>query len=47
MIYTIWQVDKTGVVYLSKVPPYMKPDKIRTLLRKFGEVTLPSEEQTT
>ncbi|KAJ1490473.1 hypothetical protein T484DRAFT_1613955, partial [Baffinella frigidus] len=32
------QVDKTGVVYLSRVPPYMKPDKIRTLLRKYGEV---------
>ena len=39
----VWQVDKTGVVYLSKVPPYMKPDKIRTLLRKFGEVPRPSE----
>ncbi|KAK3827794.1 MAG: hypothetical protein J3Q66DRAFT_306201 [Benniella sp.] len=30
--------DKTGIVYLSKVPPFMKPIKIRHLLGKFGEI---------
>ena len=29
---------KTGVVYLSKIPPYMKPSKLRQLLTRFGEV---------
>ncbi|KAI1310795.1 RNA-binding ATPase activator esf2 [Mortierella claussenii] len=30
--------DKTGIVYLSKVPPFMKPVKLRHLLGKFGEL---------
>lgn len=29
---------KTGVVYLSTIPPYMKPTKMRQILSKFGEV---------
>ncbi|SCU92525.1 LAME_0F00342g1_1 [Lachancea meyersii CBS 8951] len=29
---------KTGVVYLSKIPPYMKPAKMRQLLSRFGEI---------
>lgn len=29
---------KTGVVYLSSIPPYMKPAKMRQILSKFGEV---------
>lgn len=29
---------KTGVVYLSKIPPYMKPAKMRQILSRFGEV---------
>lgn len=29
---------KTGVVYLSKIPPYMKPIKMRQILSRFGEV---------
>ncbi|CCH41265.1 Pre-rRNA-processing protein [Wickerhamomyces ciferrii] len=29
---------KTGVVYLSKIPPYMKPAKMRQILTRFGEV---------
>lgn len=29
---------KTGVVYLSKIPPYMKPTKMRQILARFGEV---------
>ena len=30
--------DKTGVVYLSRIPPYMKPDKVRHLLSKHGKI---------
>ncbi|KAL6946304.1 hypothetical protein ACO0RG_000450 [Hanseniaspora osmophila] len=29
---------KTGVVYMSKIPPYMKPAKVRQVLSRFGEV---------
>ncbi|GME92760.1 unnamed protein product [[Candida] boidinii] len=29
---------KTGVVYLSSIPPYMKPAKLRQLLSRFGEI---------
>ncbi|CDO93390.1 unnamed protein product [Kluyveromyces dobzhanskii CBS 2104] len=29
---------KTGVVYLSRIPPYMKPAKLRQILTRFGEV---------
>lgn len=30
--------NKSGVVYLSKIPPFMKPIKLRQLLTKYGEV---------
>ncbi len=30
--------DKRGVVYLSRVPPFMKPAKLRHLLELHGEV---------
>ncbi|KAH3900780.1 related to Pre-rRNA-processing protein ESF2 [Saccharomycodes ludwigii] len=29
---------KTGVVYFSRIPPYMKPAKMRQILSRFGEV---------
>ncbi|KAF0267639.1 Pre-rRNA-processing protein HuESF2 [Hanseniaspora uvarum DSM 2768] len=29
---------KPGVVYISKLPPYMKPQKLRQVLQKFGEI---------
>ena len=32
------KLEKTGVVYLSRVPPYMKAQKIRHLLSKYGEI---------
>ncbi|CCC67129.1 hypothetical protein NCAS_0A05710 [Naumovozyma castellii] len=32
------QNHKTGVVYLSRIPPYMKPAKMRQILSKFGEI---------
>jgi ESF2/ABP1 family protein len=30
--------DNTGVVYMSRVPPAMKPQKVRHLLSQFGEI---------
>ena len=30
--------DKRGMVYLSRVPPFMKPAKLRHLLAQHGEV---------
>ncbi|KAG0037053.1 RNA-binding ATPase activator esf2 [Podila clonocystis] len=30
--------EKTGIVYLSKIPPFMKPIKLRHLLGQFGEL---------
>ncbi|KAF9402885.1 RNA-binding ATPase activator esf2 [Podila epigama] len=30
--------EKTGIVYLSKIPPFMKPVKLRQLLSPYGEV---------
>ncbi|KAF5109343.1 hypothetical protein DV454_005022 [Geotrichum candidum] len=32
------RVKKTGLVYLSKIPPFMKPVKVRQILSRFGEV---------
>lgn len=32
-------LDKRGVIYLSRVPPFMKPNKVRTLLEPYGEIT--------
>ncbi|RUS33046.1 hypothetical protein BC938DRAFT_473337 [Jimgerdemannia flammicorona] len=31
-------LNRTGIVYISRVPPYMKPQKMRNMLEKFGEV---------
>ncbi|KAG5460599.1 MAG: hypothetical protein BJ554DRAFT_7336 [Olpidium bornovanus] len=30
--------DRTGVVFLSRLPPFMKPQKVRHMLEKFGEI---------
>ncbi|KAG0227370.1 RNA-binding ATPase activator esf2 [Actinomortierella wolfii] len=30
--------EKTGIVYISRIPPFMKPVKIRHLLSRFGEI---------
>ena len=32
-------LQNRGVVYLSKVPPFMKPNKMKTLLEPYGEIT--------
>ena len=33
------KLEKRGVVYLARVPPFMKPNKARDLLSQYGEVT--------
>lgn len=30
------KIDKSGVCYLSRIPPFMKPQKLRTLLSRYG-----------
>ncbi|CAJ0848745.1 15430_t:CDS:2 [Entrophospora sp. SA101] len=30
--------NKTGVIYLSRIPPFMKPAKIKHLLSRYGEI---------
>ncbi|KAK4693731.1 ESF2/ABP1 family protein, partial [Lecanoromycetidae sp. Uapishka_2] len=30
---------KPGVIYLSRIPPFMKPSTVRTLLSKYGTIT--------
>ena len=30
--------SKPGIIYLSSVPPYMKPNKMRNIMLQFGEV---------
>lgn len=31
-------IKKSGVVYLSRIPPFMKPSKLRSLLEPYGKV---------
>ncbi len=31
-------LQKTGVIYISRIPPYMKPSKIRSLLSPYGTI---------
>lgn len=33
------EADKTGIVYLSRIPPLMKPQDVRNHLSPFGEIT--------
>ena len=30
--------SKPGIIYLSTVPPYMKPNKLRNMMSQFGDV---------
>ena len=30
--------SKPGVIYLSSIPPYMKPNKVRNIMSQYGEV---------
>lgn len=31
-------IKKSGVVYLSRIPPFMKPEKLRSLLEPYGKI---------
>ena len=32
-------IAKRGVIYLSRIPPFMKPNKARSIFEQYGEVT--------
>jgi ESF2/ABP1 family protein len=32
------KTNKTGLIYLSRIPPHMKPEKVRHLLSQYGEI---------
>lgn len=32
-------IARRGVIYLSRVPPFMKPNKARSIFEQYGEVT--------
>ncbi|ODV63575.1 RNA-binding ATPase activator ESF2 ASCRUDRAFT_17671, partial [Ascoidea rubescens DSM 1968] len=32
------KIKKTGLVYISSIPPYMKPSKMRQILSRFGKI---------
>jgi hypothetical protein len=33
------KLEKRGVIYMSRVPPFMKPNKARNIFEQYGEVT--------
>jgi ESF2/ABP1 family protein len=33
------KLQKRGVVYISRIPPFMKPNKVRSCFEVYGEVT--------
>ena len=38
LVATERAVKRSGVVYLSRIPPFMKPQKVRSLLEPYGQV---------
>lgn len=38
LVATAAAIKKSGVVYLSRVPPFMKPQKLRSLLEPYGAI---------
>ena len=32
-------LEKRGIIYLSRIPPFMKPNKVRNIFEQYGEVT--------
>jgi ESF2/ABP1 family protein len=38
LVTTDEAIKKSGVVYISRVPPFMKPNKLRTLLAPYGAI---------
>lgn len=38
LVATQQAIKRSGVVYLSRIPPFMKPQKLRSLLEPYGEI---------
>ncbi|KAK4172892.1 putative pre-rRNA-processing protein ESF2 [Triangularia setosa] len=38
LVVTDAAIKKSGVIYLSRVPPFMKPQKLRSLLEPYGQI---------
>ncbi|KAK4202393.1 putative pre-rRNA-processing protein ESF2 [Triangularia verruculosa] len=38
LVVTEAAIKKSGVIYLSRVPPFMKPQKLRSLLEPYGQI---------
>lgn len=38
LVATEAAIKKSGVVYLSRIPPFMKPQKLRSLLETYGKI---------
>ncbi len=38
LVATAAAIKRSGVVYLSRIPPFMKPQKLRSLLEPYGEI---------
>lgn len=38
LVATTAAIKKSGVVYLSRIPPFMKPQKLRSLLEPYGAI---------
>ncbi|KAM7203865.1 hypothetical protein V8F20_003871 [Naviculisporaceae sp. PSN 640] len=38
LVSTAAAIKKSGVVYLSRIPPFMKPAKVRSLLEPYGKI---------
>jgi ESF2/ABP1 family protein len=33
------KLEQRGVIYLSRIPPFMKPNKVRTIFEQYGTVS--------
>lgn len=33
------ELAQRGIIYMGRIPPFMKPNKAKALLEKYGEVT--------
>jgi len=38
LVSTVAQIKESGVVYISRIPPFMKPHKLRSLLSPYGAI---------
>ncbi|EGS21261.1 uncharacterized protein CTHT_0031100 [Thermochaetoides thermophila DSM 1495] len=38
LVVTAEAIKKSGVIYLSRIPPFMKPQKLRSLLEPYGKI---------